>query len=110
MIARIMRRPDQGQTIVESRCPLIGLATDEAIELAEPGARRHAVGGARGTTFPSRGLMVLAKERSAVAVQAKHLRQWRDIVRALPCLTRKRSRRLGNGTHVVHVMIAARKK
>ena len=93
--------------MVEVRRPLVGLAAEEAVELIEPRPRGPAVGGAGGAHFPGRGLVVLAEEARAVAVQAHHLRERGHVVRALSGVARKGGGGLRDPAHVVHVVVAA---
>ena len=54
--------------------------------------------------------MILAEEAGAVAVQAQHLGQRRDVVRSLPGVAGKCRGDLGDASHVVHVMISTREQ
>ena len=107
VVVRIARDLDRVHTVVEVRRPLVGLAAEEAVELVEPGPRRPAVRGPGGADLPGRGLVVLAEEAGAVAVQPQHLGERRHVVRALPRVARERRGRLGDPAHVVHVVVAA---
>ena len=107
VVVRIARDLDRVHAVVEVRRPLVGLAAEEAVELVEPGPRRPAVGRSGGADLPGRGLVVLAEEARAVAVQPQHLGERRHVRRALPRVARKRRGRLGDPAHVVHVVVAA---
>ena len=107
VVARVVRRRDPGHTVIDRRSPLVGLAAEETVELVEARARRPAVGRPGDADLPRRGLVVLAEEAGAVAVQAQHLRQRRDVVRPLSRVAREGRGRFGDAAHVVHVVVAA---
>ena len=110
VIVRILRHLHQVGAVVESRRPLVRLPTDEAVELVEPGARRPTIGRAGDAGLPGRGLVALAVGGGAVAVEAQHLGERRDVVRTLARVPRERGRRLGDAGHIVRVVIAAREQ
>jgi len=54
--------------------------------------------------------MVLAEKAGAVAIESQHLGQGRDTVGPLASVARKGGGRLGDATHIVHVVVAAREQ
>ena len=73
VIIRVVLLGYSGYTVKNHRVPLVGLATDEAVELVEARVRRPAIEGAGHGGLPGRGLVPLAERRRAVAVEAQGL-------------------------------------
>src|SRR5258705_9715250 len=108
VVIRIVRRLDANGSIKNGRRPLIGLTTDEAIELVETGMRGPTIVRAGNRDFPRRRLMILAKCSSAVAIQSQHFCKRRHALRADAGITWKRSREFHDRAGIVDVMIAPR--
>ncbi len=68
-----LRRLDRCRTVEQGRRPLVGLATNKAVELLEALAGRPAVEWTRHADFPRRCLVGLANTPGAVAVEPQHL-------------------------------------
>ena len=106
VIVRIVRRLDRRHVLVERGIPLVGLAAHEPVELVEAGAGRPAVGRARHAGLPGRRLVALAEGGGRIAVEAQHFCERRDRVRPLSSIAGKGGGDLGDGAHVVHMMVA----
>src|SRR5438552_5185396 len=110
VVIRIVRRLDENGSVKNSGRPLIGLATDETVELIEAGMRRPPVEGARDRDFPWRRFVILAECSGAVAIQSQHFCKRRHALRADAGITWKRSREFHDRAGIVHVMIATRQQ
>jgi len=86
--------------------PLIGLATDETIELVEAGMRRPTVERSRDRDFPWRSFVIFAEGGGAIAIQAQHLCQRGYALRAYAGIARKCRGQFHDRAGIVHVMIA----
>src|SRR5205823_7476534 len=75
VVIRVVGRFHANGAVKNCRRPLVGFATNEAIELVEAGVSRPSVIGARNGYLPRRSLMILSESGGAVSVQAKHFCQ-----------------------------------
>ena len=108
VVVGIVRGLDQVLVVVDGRRPLVGLAAHEAVELVEPlpvGPAGHRTGG---RDLPHRCLVPLAVGRRAVAVQAQHRGDARDVVREHARGAGERRGDLGDLGLVAGVVVAAR--
>ena len=87
-------------SVMDNGCPLVRLATDEAVELVEAAAGRPAIEWAGRTDFPRWHFVVLAKCRCAVTVQTQHLRHRSDAFRSDPLVAGEGRSDLLDGTAV----------
>ncbi len=107
IVAFIMRRGDPGHPVVDCGIPLVGLAAIKAVKLVKSRTRWPAIGRSGDAYLPGCGLVVLAEEAGAVAVQTQHLSHWCDAVRSLSRITREGRGGFGDAAHIVHMMVAA---
>src|SRR6266404_4361667 len=110
VVIRIVRRLDANGSIKNRWRPLIGLTTNEAIELVETGMRRPTIVRARDRDFPWRRFVILAEGGGAISIQSQHLCHWCYALRANAGITWKRSREFHDRAGIVHVMIASRQQ
>src|SRR5207249_3402430 len=68
---------DWYRALVDGRVPLVGLPTEEPVEVLEAASRRPIVVGAHGAGVPDRDLVTLAELGGVVAVELEDLRQRR---------------------------------
>jgi hypothetical protein len=106
VIVGILRQLDHMGAVVDEGRPLVGLAAEEAIELVEALVGRPAVEGTRDARLPGRQLMPFTEGTGAVAVEAQHLGQRRDLIRDLAGVAGKGGAGLDDRAHVVDMVIA----
>ena len=106
-LLRGRRRLDRRGPLVEAWVVLVGLATDEAVEVLEPASRWPAVERSHLARLPDRHLVALAELSRAVAVEQQRLGQRRSIVGPHRAVPRSRGRQLGDRAHPDRVMVAA---
>ena len=107
MIVRIARRLDLDRAVIDRRRPLIGFASDEAVEFIKARAGGPAIEWSNGADLPRGSLVIFSERRRSVPVETKRLSQGRDGVWSDACIAGKRCRDLGDIPHVVHVMVTA---
>src|SRR6266550_6746427 len=108
MITGLVRRLYPDGPIENSRRPLIGLATDEAVELVETGMGRPTIERSRNRNLPRRRFVIFAKGGGAVAVESQHFCKRRHTLRTDSGITWKCGREFHDRASIVHVMIASR--
>src|SRR6266487_6713044 len=81
VVTRIVRRLDADGSVKNRRRPLIGLATNEAVEFVEARMRWPTIKRSGNGDLPRRRFVILAKGSGAVAIESQHFRQWRDALR-----------------------------
>src|SRR5205807_527922 len=106
VVIRIVRRLHSDGSIENSGRPLIGLATDETVELIEAGMRRPPVHWSGDRDLPWRRFVILAKRSGAISIQSQNLCHWCYALRAYAGISRKRSGEFHDGAGIVHVMVA----
>ena len=106
-LLRGRRRLDRRGPLVQARVVLVGLATDESVEVLEPASRRPAVERSHLARLPDRHLVALAELGRAVAVEQQRLGERRSIVGPHRAVARSRGRELGDGAHPDRVVVAA---
>ena len=70
VVIRIVRRLYAYGSIKNSRRPLIGLTTDETVELIEAGMRRPTIKRSGNRDLPRRRFVILAKGSGAIAIES----------------------------------------
>ena len=107
VIAGIRRRLDEAHAVDESRRPLVGLATDEPVELLEAAEGRPVIERTRRARLPHRDLVALAELRGVVPGLSQDLRQRNTRIRARRPIAGRRRGGLGDLPHTHLVMVAA---
>ena len=109
-VVALLRRPPwlhRRRALIERRIPLIGLATEEAVEVVEPHPGRPLPIRAHRARLPHRHLVALAELRRAVAIEVEDLRQRRGRVRPHRVVAGRGRRELGDVPHPHGVVVAA---
>ena len=106
VIIRVVGQLNLVGTVVDKRRPLVGFATQEAVELVESLTCRPAIEWARGARLPGGRFVPLAEGSRAVAVEAQHLGDRSDIVGNLAGVAGKCRARFDDRAHVVDMVVA----
>ena len=102
-----LRRLDRRGALVQPGVVLVGLATDEAVEVLEAGSGRPLVERARGRHLPHGHLVALAELRGRIAVELQGFGDRRLLLGPDAAVARRRGRHLGDRAHADRVVVAA---
>ena len=105
MVIRVSRNLYPGNTVINTWIILIRFPAHETVEFIHATMRRPTVKRAGWANFPRGRLVVLAKVRGTVTVQAEHFGKGGDVLWPNPSLSRKCSGCFGDRTHVARVMV-----
>ena len=106
LFGRLGRR-NRRRALIQRRIPLVGLATDEAIEVFEPSATgRPGVERTGRTGLPHRNLVTLSELRRRVPVELERLGQRRLVVGQHRAVARRAGGDLGDAAHAHRMVVA----
>ena len=99
-------RLDRLGPLVDRGEVLVGLATEEAVEVLEPAARRPVVERTHRAGLPHGNLVALAELRRAVSVETQRLGKRRGVLGTHRAVAGRRRRDLGDRAHADGVVVA----